>query len=68
MPYPKKTDRPKQVLVSIPTSLLVEVDLYLHDPFTGKPRYGARSKLIERLLRGWVAEQRKQLKGYKDGA
>lgn len=44
--------------LSLPAALAGEVDLMLEDPLTRKPRYGARARLIEAMLRRWIAEQR----------
>lgn len=50
----KKYDRPVYRHVSIPTSLDEKVKEKIMDPVTGKPKTGAYSKLVERLLRQWV--------------
>lgn len=52
-------DPPKEVNLSLPTSLVDEVDLLLFNPTRGKLRYGARSNLIAMLLRQWLDAQRK---------
>lgn len=59
MPRGRKAhiDPPVNVMVSLPTSLNAKVELLLYDPILQKPRYGARSDLIEQLLREWVAKQ-----------
>lgn len=57
MPRPKRTDRPREVMINLPESLLTRLDLYFFDPKTGKPKYGSRSRLIERLLREWLDRQ-----------
>ena len=44
--------------ISLPAAVCAEVDLLLLDPITRKPKYGARSKLIEGLLREWLAKQK----------
>lgn len=44
--------------LSLPAAIAAEVDLLLEDPLSHKPRYGARSKLVERLLISWLATQR----------
>ena len=59
MPRERHTDPPKEVNLSLPTSLVDEVDLLLFNPTRGKLRYGARSKLIAGLLRQWLNAQRK---------
>ncbi len=59
MPREPHTDPPKEVQLSLPTSLVDEVDLLLFDPVRGKLRYGARSILVARLLRTWLDAQRK---------
>lgn len=47
-------DRPKEWKLSLPSSLTDEVEARLTDPLTGAVKYGARTKLIERLLRDWL--------------
>ena len=42
----------------IPEPLADEVDLLLLNPTTGTVAFGARSALLTRLLRRWVAELR----------
>lgn len=43
--------------VPIDERILSKVDLFLTNPETGKPAYGARRALIERLLRQWLAQR-----------
>lgn len=47
-----------EVKLSLPAPLVAEMDLLLEDPLTQKPKYGARSRLIESLLRNWLATVR----------
>lgn len=46
--------------IMIQQPLAAEVELLLYDPKTETTKLGARSKLIESLLRDWVDSQRKQ--------
>jgi len=55
---PTRTDRPVKIRVSLPQSLLLEVEAYLWDAAILKPAYASRSRLIEQLLRDWL-EQKK---------
>lgn len=50
-------DPPTEWKISIPTSVAAAVELILTDPLTGKPRHGARAKLITQLLSQWLKEQ-----------
>ena len=43
--------------LSLRAAIAAEVDLLLEDPLTRKPKYGARSKLIESLLDDWLSRQ-----------
>lgn len=52
-------DRPVDWKISLPTSITAPVSLLLSDPMTGRPKHGARSKLIAKLLRDWLETQRK---------
>lgn len=58
MPRPRLPYFRAFLKVSLPAELLAEVQLLLEDPLTKKPRYGAQAKLIEALLRNWLAENR----------
>jgi len=44
--------------LSLRAAIAAEVDLMLEDPLTRKPKYGARSRLIESLLDDWIARQK----------
>jgi Arc/MetJ-type ribon-helix-helix transcriptional regulator len=57
MPRRKLADPPIEVHLSIPSSLLAQVDKHLIDPIRGKPKYGARSELIKSLLTQWLASK-----------
>ena len=62
MPRGRKasSDPPIEWSVNIPTSLAVEVTLYLpRDPAKGTVKHGARATLIQHLLRKWLEEQQK---------
>lgn len=52
---PQHTDPPRLWEISLPSSLCTHIEALLRDPLTGRTRYGARSQLIERLLREWAA-------------
>ena len=41
----------------IPSTLAASVELLLKDPVRQKVKYGARSELIEELLRGWINDR-----------
>ena len=53
-------DPPVKWNINLPTTLAAEVELLLTDPLNGVPEYGKRSKLIQELLYGWVAQRRRQ--------
>lgn len=42
--------------LSLPAELAARIDLMLEDPLTRKPKYAARARLVEGLLRRWIAE------------
>lgn len=58
MPRPRSPYLRADYKLSLPAPLCAEVDLLLEDPLTKKPKYGARSKLIEALLREWLSRQK----------
>ena len=41
--------------LSLPAPTAARVDVLFEDPLTGKPKYGARGKLVEALLQLWLA-------------
>lgn len=56
MGRPRSEDPKKKYLISLPESLVLQVDLLLPvDYLREKPLQGARSQLVERLLREWIA-------------
>lgn len=42
--------------LSLPQNVVAEVELVLHDPIRGKPKYGGFSQLVTHLLRQWLKE------------
>ena len=50
-------DPPTEWKVSIPTSVAARIELLLSDALTGKPKHGARARLITTLLTEWLATQ-----------
>ena len=57
MPRLKKTIRPVKQTLHIPEDVINRAELRLLDPLTGQVRYGAKSKLVTRLLREWLSEE-----------
>jgi hypothetical protein len=51
MPRPRYADRPEEVTLSLPSSLMQLVRQHLNDPLTGRLRKGELSRLVTRLLR-----------------
>jgi hypothetical protein len=49
------SDPPIEKSLSLPGSLVAEVELRLFDPSTNRVAYGAFAKLVERLLRKALA-------------
>lgn len=52
-------DTPREWKIYLPSSLCDEISEALKDPLTGKIAYGARNKLLTRLLREWVQKREK---------
>jgi len=44
--------------LSLPKDLLAELNLKFFDPTSGLPSYGARSALIEQLIREWLRKEK----------
>ena len=53
-------DPPVCKRISLPGSIVFEVEEILHDPVRGKVTYGAFGKLVAQLLAEWVEKKRKQ--------
>lgn len=53
-------DVPTLKHLSLPSSLVLEVENILHDPVRGKIRYGAFAELVTQLLHTWVEERKKE--------
>lgn len=51
-------DEPIHKKLSLPGSLVLEIEDILRDPVRGKVRYGAFADLVTSLLRKWVYELR----------
>jgi hypothetical protein len=54
MPRPARTDRPVEKHLSLPASIVAQVDLQLFSQLEGKVPHGAWSALMEQLLREWL--------------
>lgn len=52
------SDPPQRKELSLPQSLVAEVELILYDPSLQKVQYSAFSKLVERLLREWLEKEK----------
>lgn len=44
----------------MPATIAGTIEFMVLDPATGKPKYGARNKLVVALLSKWIAEQRRE--------
>lgn len=55
-----RVDPPTQWEISLPTSLVVEVELHILDPVRRTHAFGARSALVQRLLREWLDKQKEK--------
>jgi hypothetical protein len=51
-------DPPVEITLSIPQSVRERLDILLWDPVRKKPKYGAFSKLVTKLLRAWIKKQK----------
>jgi len=53
--------KPKRIAICIrlPIDVATKLDLLLQDEL-GRVRYGSKQRLIERLVREWIAAQRMQ--------
>lgn len=55
MPVRKFSEKLVQFNVWIPEDLDKQIRLFLHDPFTGRLRYGARARIVVEALREYIA-------------
>lgn len=62
---PRKDWQPWKLTISAP--LAGHVDFLLFDPIHGKPRYGARTALIERLFADWIASLPEDVRSVQGG-
>lgn len=53
-------DRPVRKELSLPSSIVAEVELRLYDPSLQRVKYSAFSALVERLLREWLEKEKSQ--------
>lgn len=53
-------DTPRMKRLSLPGSLVDEVEELLHDPVRRNVRYGAFAALVTELLEKWVDDRRKK--------
>ena len=52
-PKPRSV-RPVKFQTYVPEDVAAKVDLILHDPVRCRVKHGARSRLVEMLLRRWL--------------
>lgn len=70
---PLRSGRPRsghlraELKLSIDARLHALVEQELQDPLTRKAKYGARSELVEELLRGWLATRGVDVSGIQQG-
>lgn len=50
----KRSDRPVEKTISVPTSVVTKVDDLIKDPLTNRPPHGAWAKLVTALLNKWL--------------
>lgn len=53
---PRSQELRAEMKLSLKASTVARVDLQLMDPLTRKPKYGARSALVESLLEDWLSK------------
>lgn len=67
MARPKRTDRPIEKNISLPESLVAQVDLELYSELEGKVPFGAWKSYVERLIREDMARLRVAREGGQNG-
>lgn len=61
MPRKPLEDPPRKVTLSVPSSMMAQIELRLYDPTSGMTKYGALSTLVSALLRNWISEQNNEV-------
>lgn len=56
MARPRNAHLRATMKLSLPAPTVARLDLLFEDPLTGRPKYGARSKLIDALLWRYFAD------------
>lgn len=56
MARPRNAHLTAKLKLSMPAPTVARLDLLFEDPLTGRPRYGARSRLIDALLQQYFAQ------------
>lgn len=64
MPRARRTVPSAQKLIRIDSELLGKIELLMIDPMTAKPKMGAFSALVERLLRNWLEQEIRQYQNH----
>lgn len=59
MPRRKYTQPRVRWELQLDADLAGEIELFLLNPATGRPRYGARNQLVESLLREWLRARKR---------
>jgi hypothetical protein len=57
MPRAKKIDRPQHVSIRLPTSIVAKMEIELFSDLIGAVPHGAKSELVEGLVRRWLVER-----------
>lgn len=66
MPRVAHTDPPRRINVTLPESLVAELELRFYNPMTGGVQYGARSALIASLIRAWLDQTKEKHQDERD--
>lgn len=57
MPKPARIDRPVEKNLSLPGTVVAQVDLHLYSELEGRVPHGAWRNLITELLTSWLREK-----------
>lgn len=64
MPRPFKIDRPVQVCLQLPTSVVARMDMHLWSSLEGRVPYGKRNEFLGRLIAEFFEERRLELEAF----
>lgn len=60
MPMPRRSEKSYNLHIQIPESVMLELEILLHNPLRERRRYGVLTQIIIVALREWIARQKQE--------